>query len=634
MCGFVFVYAKREGALPGEDRLRSMESVLAHRGPDASGMKSLDRAMMAHRRLRVIDLTGGEQPMASPDGQVWIVFNGEIYNYQEVLTELRGLGHTITGASDTEVLLSAYLQWGYNCVHRLNGMFAFVIYDGRTQRVFAARDRFGEKPFYVYENDDCVYFASELKALVSANIIEKRIDPVALYSYFSTTYVIGPRTIFKDVSRLQPGHALSVMDGNVKTWPYWQPPIPTDDIDDEAEAVEQTRDLLRDAVRLRLVSDVPIGFFLSGGVDSSAIVALASEMSETPLDTFGLGFEEQMYDERSYQHTVAQRFGTHHHELVLKPQGVDVIEQMVWHLDEPFADSAALPVWFLSEDARRSVTVALSGDGADEMFAGYDTYRGHRLSERLSEVPAFVRIAAAAALRRFPTRDAGGRARYDRLARNIDDVALPACMRFLAKRQKAFRRDALRQLSPYLAGFCLEQNDRELFPDLFNHSLEPLEALTLAHQATSLPDDMLVKIDRMSMAHSLELRAPFLDHRIAELANSMSFEVKLPGGRTKNVLKKAMESYFPKDFLGRPKQGLDVPLAHWFKDDLQGFVRGQLLREDAIVPRLFDRTALEGLIGEHAGLTRDRSTQVWTLLMFEIWCRRYDIPWEAFEEGV
>jgi len=632
MCGFVFVYAKREGSLPSEDRLKAMDRVLAHRGPDASGTKTLDRAMMAHRRLRVIDLTGGQQPMASPDGLVWTVFNGEIYNYQDVLTDLRALGHAIAGTSDTEVLLTAYLEWGNECVHRLNGMFAFVIYDGRTKSVFAARDRLGEKPLYVCETGGCVFFASELKALVSANIIDKRIDPLALYSYFSTTYVIGPRTIFKDVSRLQPGHALAVLDGEVKIWPYWQPPIPTADIGDEGEAIERTRDLLRDSVRLRLVSDVPIGFFLSGGVDSSAIVAVASEISDTRLDTFGLGFEEQMYDERPYQRAVAERFGTRHHELVLKPQGVDVIEQIVWHLDEPFADSAALPVWFLAEDARRSVTVALSGDGGDEMFAGYDTYRGHMLSERLTRLPGFVRAAAAAALRHLPTLNAGRRARYDRLARNVDDVAVPARMRLLGKRQKAFRRGALRQLSPYLSGVCTEHSDRALFPDLFNESLKSLETLTLVHQTGSLPDDMLVKIDRMSMAHSLELRAPFLDHRLAELANRMSFDVKLPGGRTKYVLKKAVAEYFPDDFLWRRKQGLDVPLAHWFKDDLVGFVRDQLFRKEAVIPRLFDRAAVEGMLAEHTALARDRSTQVWTLLMFEMWCRKYDIPWEAFGE--
>lgn len=633
MCGFVFVYAKREGGLPGEATLAAMDRVLAHRGPDASGTRMVNRAMMAHRRLRVIDLTGGQQPMASPDGAVWIVFNGEIYNYHDVLAELRGLGHVLGGASDTEVLLTAYLEWGDACVDRLNGMFAFVIHDGRDERVFAARDRFGEKPLYVHESGDCVYFASELKALVAANVFAKRIDPIALYSYFSTTYVVGPRTIFRDVTRLQPGHALAVEGEKITTWPYWRPPRPSAEITDQAEAINRTRDLLRDAVRLRLVSDVPIGFFLSGGVDSSAIVALASEMSDSRLETFGLGFEEQIYDERPYQRSVAERFATHHHELVLKPRSVDVIERMVWHLDEPFADSAALPVWFLSEDARRSVTVALSGDGGDEVFAGYDTYRGHVLGERLRRVPGFVRAAAAFALRRLPVRDAGDRARWDRLARNIDDVALPARPRLLGKRQKAFRTDALRSMSPHLARAAGGDIDRALFPHLFDETLEPLGALTLVHQTISLPDDMLVKIDRMSMAHSLELRAPFLDHRLAELANRMSFDVKLPGGRTKSVLKKAMAAYFPEDFLWRRKQGLDVPLAHWFTDDLGGFVRGQLLRDDAIVPRLFERSAVEGVLRDHAMLGRDRSTQVWTLLMFEMWCRQYDIPWEAFAEG-
>lgn len=608
-----------------------MDGALRHRGPDEHGQKILPRAAMGHRRLAIIDITGGQQPMASPDGRVWIVFNGEIYNFAEVRAQLHAAGYPIKGTSDTEVLLTAYLAWGPACLDRLNGMFAFAIHDGRDDSVFAARDRLGEKPLYVMETADALYLASELKAFTAAGLVEKRLDPVALYDYFSGYYIKGPRTVFRGVRRLQPGHCLMLRDGVLSERAYWAPPVPTDELTDTPSLLRQVDDLLHDAVRMRLVADVPLGFFLSGGVDSSAIVAAASGLTDRRLKTFSIGFDEARYDEREHARFVAKRFGTDHHEFVLRPEGLDVIDQIVWHCDEPFADSSALPVWYLSKLTRQHVTVALSGDGGDEMFAGYDSYRGHILSERLRRLPAFVRTAAVAALRALPAGETGRRAAFLKLARNIEDAGLPSGQRFAQKQQAAFRRDFIAQASPLLAPVATEATDRLLYAQMFDDKLDGLAAMTLWQQMVGLPDDMLTKVDRMSMAASLEVRAPFLDHRFPELLNRVSFATKLPGGRQKYLLRTAMEKYLPADFLWRRKQGFAVPLAYWFKDSLNDHVRQKLLAPSAMVGHVFRREALERVIGEHTRLTRDWSYALWALLVFESWCGQYGIGPDALQ---
>jgi asparagine synthase (glutamine-hydrolysing) len=440
---------------------------------------------------------------------------------------------------------------------------------------------------------------------------------------------MGPRTIFRGVRRLQPGHWLKAEGAGLREQRYWVPPNPTEDLTDEQAIIEEALAILKDSVRLRLVSDVPVGFFLSGGVDSSAVVALASELGGQRLDTFSIGFNEARYDEREHARYVADRFGTRHHEFLMEPDGMEVIEQIAWHTDEPFADSSALPTWYLSKLTRQHVKVALSGDGGDEMFAGYDSYRGHVLSERLRKLPGVVRSAAAAAVRSMPTFDTGKRVARLRIARNIEDAELEAGDRFAAKQQVVFRRDYLASISPYLAPHATAANDRALFAAMFDPGLSPLAGMTVWQQTVSLVDDMLVKVDRMSMAHSLEVRTPYLDHRLAELMNRVPFNTKLPRGRQKYLLRKSMERYFPADFLWRKKQGFSVPLSYWFKDSLGDYLRQKLLAPGAMVSHVFKREALERIIGEHTRLTRDWSFALWTLLMFETWCSRYQVGPDA-----
>ena len=625
MCGIAGIVEKREGRFPDPDRLRRMSVALGHRGPDDEGIQVEGRVGLVHRRLTIIDLVGGRQPMADASGQVRIVFNGEIYNFRELGEELALLGHAVSGRSDTEVLLAAYLEWGKACPERLNGMFAFVIHDGRTGEVFAARDRFGEKPLYLCETGLELCFASELKALVEGGAAVGSVDRRALYQYFTRGYVSGPGTIFAGTRRLQPGHAFTWSPKGSRTWRYWTPSEPVSGITDPAEALRETEDLLRDSVRMRLVSDVPLGFFLSGGIDSSLVVSLGAEVAPGRMETFAIGFEEPRYDERPYAREVAERFGTRHHEFVLRPEGVEIAEELAWHLDEPFADSSALPTFFLSRLTREHVKVALSGDGGDEMFAGYDVYRGHVLSERVRRLPSSVLRAGAGVLDRTGRLGGERRERLERAARNLRDAGREAPLRFRDKQQMIFR-------SNVLAGFA-EGNwvagetgrEGEGFRRRFAAFASPLEAIAAWQRENSLVDDMLVKVDRMSMASSLEVRTPFLDHRVAELVNRIPFPVKMPELRSKHLLKTILAHHLSEEFVNRPKQGFVVPLNAWFRDDLVGYARSLVLAPEGRSRAVLRRDALERVLGEHASGRRNWGSAVWALVMFENWCRRFGV---------
>ncbi len=631
MCGFVVALAKGFASGPSSALLDTMGSAIVHRGPDEYGVRELERLSIRHRRLSIIDLDGGKQPMASADGSLQLTYNGEIYNFRELRSELETLGHLFRDRSDTEVVLAAWQQWGEACLDRLNGMFAFVLYDCRRGTLTAARDRFGEKPLYYLETANTLYLASELKALVAGGVVDKRLDPVALYSYFTLGYVSGGRSIFQGVKRLEPGHVLTFSPGDslhARAW--WRPPAPSEELDDIEDITRQSLAILRDSVHRRMVADVPLGFFLSGGVDSSAVVALASEAGSGRLETFSIGFDDPAIDERPYAKLVADRFGTHHHEFVVTPQNVDMLDDIAWHADEPFADQAALPTWFLSEMTRKYVTVALSGDGGDEIFAGYDVYRGHAISERVRAVPAPLRKLAVASLRASaPVGD--GRRRL-RLARNIEDAGLAAVERFIAKQQTVFRREFLRAVSPSLAATASADTDRTLFQSMFADFDHPLGAIALWQQTASLPDDMLHKVDRMSMAHSLEVRAPFLDHRLAELLNRTKFAAKIPGGHQKHILRRAMSGFFPSGFLNRPKQGFVVPVQRWFKGNLAGYLRAKISARDAASRGIIPQVRIERMLAEHERGTRAWDGALWALLMFEHWSRRFGVTAERFDD--
>ena len=620
VCGFVVIHSGRTGAPPPQAALDTMDRAIRHRGPDAHHQAQAGPVSFGHRRLAIIDLVGGAQPMASACGRYHLAYNGEIYNFRDVRAELEKLGRSFRDHSDTEVLLQAWAEWGEACLAKLNGMFALALYDKARDTLYLARDRFGEKPLYWSQTSIGFVAASELKALVAAGLVEKRLDPVSLYSFFTLGYVAGDRSIFAGASRLAPGSLLMFSPATgieIRRW--WQPPLPTEDIADASAAATRSLDILHDSVRLRMIADVPFGFFLSGGVDSSAIVALAAEQRSDTLRTFSIGFDDRSIDERPHARFVAERFGTEHREFVVTPQNLDVLEEIAWHADEPFADQAVLPTWFLAKMTRDHVKVALSGDGGDEIFAGYDIYRAHGLSERVRSVPAPLRRLAVAGLQ--ASAPFGDSARRLKLARNIEDVSLPPLKRFIAKQQQIFRREFFASVSPLLAPVAVEETDRLLFSALMRESAHPLGALAWWQQTCSLPDDMLHKVDRMSMAHSLEVRTPFLDHRLAELLNRTAFAAKLAGGRQKFILRSALAGYFPADFLWRPKQGFVVPLQRWFKGDLDSLVRTLLLAPGAHVQNIISASAIERIAGEHARGERMRDGALWALVMFEHWCR-------------
>ena len=625
MCGFVAIYRKADAGWSIEDRLAAMSRAIAHRGPDAHALKLVGPLGMDHRRLAIIDLDGGAQPMMSADGRTWIIFNGEIYNYRAVKAELQALGHGFRDESDTEVLLTAWQQWGEACLARLNGMFAFLIF--QDDELVLARDWFGEKPLYYSETADAFYAASELKALVAVGVVDKSIDPAALYSYLTLGYVTGTHSIFANVRKLSPGSLLRWSPRSQTLHRWWEPPAMRDDRTDIGAVVKETTDLLLDSVRLRMVSDVPVGFFLSGGVDSSAVVALASEVAGRKLSTFTIGFDDPRYDERENARFVAKRFNTDHHEFILRPENLDVLEEIAWHADEPFADQAALPTWFLSRMTRQHVTVALSGDGGDELFAGYNVYRSHGLSQKVRRIPKPFRDLAVLGLRSAAVLG-GDSEKQLRLVRNIEDAALPGAERFIAKQQTVFRR-AFLAAAWGADPAALEAMDRQTFAPL-HAAGNPLGAIATWHQTVSLPDDMLHKVDRMSMAHSLEVRTPFLDHRLAELLNRTSFDAKLPGGRQKYILRKVASAFLPEDFLWRRKQGFTPPLSQWFKGDLQGFIRGKILAPRSVSRALFGAPVLERVLGEHAGAVKSWDGALWALLMLEEWAKRNGVPADAF----
>ena len=614
--------------------LRRMVEVLRHRGPDDEGTYTSEARSQAsgqdvpgvalgHRRLSIIDLATGRQPLANEDGSVWVVFNGEIYNYRELRRRLEGAGHRFRTQSDTEVLVHLYEDEGEALPERLNGMFALAIWDAGRRQLFLARDRLGKKPLVYRLEPGRLLFASELKSLLEVSGVPRRLSPQALDAYLTYQYVPHPQTIFQGISKLPPGHCATYRDGRLTERAYWQPDFQAEDDLPAEQYAGQLRELLTSAVELRLQSDVPLGGFLSGGVDSSIVVGLMQQRSKEKVRTFSIGFPVPEYDETRYARLVAERFGTLHEEFRVEPDAVGVLPKLVWHFDEPFADSSAVPTWYVSERTRRHVTVALTGDGGDELFAGYPRYRAVWLGSLLDRLPRPLRAMLAA---RFWQR-------------------LPATARqkSLRRRFKRFA-EALGQ-SPqrrYLAWIAIfnEARRAELYSDQFLASLpdadpvafleaawarsarrDPVTAASLADLVTYLPCDLMTKVDIASMAHGLECRQPILDYRVVELAARMPLGPKFRRGRGKRILRETFRDLLPPEVLRRGKMGFGVPLDHWFRGPLAGFARDTLLDPRALERGLFRPAAVRQLVEEHLAGRFDHSYRLWALLVLELWQR-------------
>jgi asparagine synthase (glutamine-hydrolysing) len=602
----------------GRELVHRMCEVIRHRGPDDEGVMAWGGVALGMRRLSIIDLSTGHQPIHNEDRTVWVVFNGEIYNFRELRSGLEAAGHRFYTSTDTEVIVHAYEQWGAAAIGRLRGMFGLAIWDSRSRRLLVARDRIGIKPLHYAEAGGRLYFGSEIKSLLQAPDLPRDIDVGALDHYLSFLYTPRDGSIFTHVRKLPPGHLLTWCDGRLRVERYWELPADESFRGSERDAVSGLREVLADAVRSHLVSDVPLGAFLSGGIDSSLVVGLMSEVSTAPVKTFSIGFDEPAYDELEHARLVATHFGTDHHELVVKPDAVGILDRIVSHFDEPFADSSAIPTWYVSEMARRHVTVVLSGDGGDELFGGYDRYLPHpRVAAFDRYSPRIGRRLAALAADRLPHGARGknflrhvGR---DERGRYVDAI------RFYGSDEKP----AL--LSPEIR-LLLPRPDPEIglarHFDRFGALPWPSQMMRFDAE-TYLPEDVLTKVDRMSMAHSIESRVPLLDNHVIEYAASLPGAMKIRDGRRKHVLKEVAATLLPPAILARPKQGFGVPLGVWFRGNLKELFADTLLSPRSLQRGYFQHSFVRRLVDEHVAGTRDHTLRLWQLVVFERWHQQY-----------
>ena len=618
MCGVNGVFWYRGGSADA-DRVQAQARVQRHRGPDDAGVWAEGPVALGHRRLAIVDLSpGGHQPMANEDGTVHVVYNGELYNWPEVMPELAARGHRFRGRSDTEMLLHLWEEKGPDLVADLRGMFAFGLYDSRRRTLLLARDRTGKKPLYWHDDGRRLVFASELKALLADPSVPRDVDPSAIADYLTFQYVPSPGCIFKGVRKLPAGHRLVCDEQGPRVERYWELPLTTDRSMGEAEAIAGLTDRLREAVRVRLMSDVPLGAFLSGGIDSSAVVALMTQVSSTRVKTYSIGFDEEDWSELSHARAVAEHLGTEHHELVVRPHALELLPRLVWGMDEPFADASMLPTWYVSEMARHHVTVALSGDGGDEAFAGYTTYAWASRYARLDGIPYAFRRFVSRLARGLPEDLAFAR-RLRRLGMKAVDRHLEVMSHFPPHGRSAVlspeMREAMRGHDPLCAARALHERAAR--------GLGELAALPALDALTYMTDDVLVKVDRTSMMNSLETRAPLLDHHVLEWVARMPFEYKLRGDVSKWVLREAVRPYLPPHILARGKQGFGVPLERWFAGDLGRLAREILLDDRTRSRGWLSRDGVGQLLGG-AGLRDElRARRVFTLLCLELWARAY-----------
>jgi asparagine synthase (glutamine-hydrolysing) len=622
MCGIAGMLLSDPSARASADLLSAMLCSLRHRGPDDEGRHVDGPVAIGMRRLSIIDLATGHQPIHNEDGSLWVVCNGEIYNFPQLRRELEARGHLFTTHSDTEVIVHLYEDFGDDFVDHLAGMFAIALWDARRRRLVLARDRLGIKPLYYHDGAHRIVFGSEIKALLCTGI-DREIDLQALHDYLSFNYVPGPRSIFRQVRKLAPGHLLVCEGGRTILRRYWRLPGPIAvSTRSEAELAGELRGLLRKTVAEHLASDVPLGIFLSGGVDSGSLVALASEAPSTRLRTFSIGFEHPSYDELAIARTVAERFGTEHHELVIRPDAVRLVPELVRFFDEPFADSSAIPVYYVARLAREHVKVALSGEGGDEVFGGYETYAAYHMAQAYKRLPRILSQQwIPHIVRALPVSDR--RVSFDyRAKRFVDGALLPAADGHY--HWKVIFSEAAKE-SLYARGVNGFADPCRLYRGAWDHSRagDPLLRLQQVDQAVYLPDDILVKADRMTMANSLEGRVPFLDHRVVEFAATLPPRLRVRGLRTKVLLKRAMGASLPAEVIGRRKQGFNVPIPVWIRGELRDFVNDVLHPRRVRDAGFFDPRAVQDLIRDHAEHRNDWSRNLWGLLMFELWREEY-----------
>jgi asparagine synthase (glutamine-hydrolysing) len=626
MCGIAGVLYADEARAVDPAVLRAMGQSIAHRGPDAEGFLSDPGLGLVHRRLSIIDLAGGDQPVGNEDGSVQVVFNGEIYNYQALRADLERRGHRLRTHSDTEVLVHLYEDEGERLVERLRGMFAFALWDRPNRRLLLARDRLGIKPLYVYRDAEKLLFGSELKAVLAHPGVSRDLDPAGLEDYLAYGMIPGARSVFRAVEKLPPAHTLTVRAGAWGHAPrrYWQLRFEADHRPGPDEWQEAVRAKVDEAVRLHLIADVPVGAFLSGGIDSGVVVGTAAGMARGPLQTFSIGFAEEAFSELPYARQTADRFGTRHVEEVVTPDAAQLLDQLTHHFDEPFADSSALPTFLVSRMAGRGVKVALSGDGGDEAFGGYARY-AHDLREATlrHRLPAWVRRGLGPVARAWPKAD--WLPRPLRAKTRLTNLALDAAPAY-ANTLQVCRGPLRRRLLAADIAIGLDGYQPEALVCAGYAAAPPGDALAgmiAADVATLLPDDYLVKVDRASMAHGLEVRPPLLDHELLELTARIPSALKVRDGQTKWLLKRAYRDRLPGDILARPKQGFEIPVDSWLRGPLRDVVETTVLSPRARVADLIDLPTARGLYRSHLAGAGRHGAVLWSLLVLARWCERY-----------
>lgn len=665
MCGIAGVSWFQPRRLPTRGEVERMVDVLAHRGPDARGVYHSDLglldganaerawpeaasaagAILGHRRLSIIDLAGGQQPLSNEDQTVWVILNGEIYNYRELRETLKLRGHRFATDSDTEVIAHLYEDLGERCVDEFRGMFALAIWDSKKQRLVLARDRIGQKPLVYREAHGRLDFASEFKSLMQLPDAPREIDVRSLDLYLTYQYVPHPMSMLVGFQKLPPGHFAVYDRGRLSVQRYWSPPYEpgSSAIVGADSAVEdgsrlagceswskekwQTalRETLTEAVRLRMRSDVPLGAFLSGGIDSTIITGLMQSLSERPIHSFSIGFPIAKFDERSFAREASQHLGTEHHEEVVTPQALDILPKLVWHYDEPFSDSSAIPTMYLSRMTREHVTVALSGDGGDELFCGYDRYKAVRLGRWFDRLPRPIRALLTARIwQKIPAsvEQRSFRRRAKRFLEALGESPERRYLRWISIFDAHRRRELI---SPDMSARLTDHDSASFIESVYAAcpSRDFVTRTTCADVLSYLPCDIMNKVDIASMAYGLEARSPFLDHRVVELAAKMPIELKLNGKQGKQILIDTFADLLPASIQTRPKMGFGVPIDHWFRNELKPLLFDVLLSKQALERGFFNQQAVQDLVDDHISLKWDNSYRLWNLLIFEIWQQTY-----------
>lgn len=625
MCGIVGI-ANSNSRRIDREVLEQMNGAITHRGPDEDGFFVKENIGLAMRRLSIIDLAGGQQPIFSQDKTKSIVFNGEIYNFKELRDDLEKSGDKFYTNSDTEVIVHLYEKYGVDCVQHLRGMFAFAIWDEVAKTLFIARDRVGKKPLlYSHQKNGDLIFGSEFQAVLKHPDISREVDFDAIDSYLTYLCVPAPKTAFKQIRKLEPGHWMRWKNGEIETKRYWLPDFSKKIKITQEEAEDETLRILREATKMRLISEVPLGAFLSGGVDSSAIVALMAQESEKPVKTFSIGFEEQDFSELKYARQVAEHVGAEYNEFIVKPNALEVLPILVKHYGEPYADSSAIPTYYVAKETRKFVTVALNGDGGDESFAGYERHAAMRLAEQYNHVPKFVRkLFIEPPINLFPTSELN-KSRVRDVQRFLKAASLPKTERYF-RWMSTFYRDAKESL--YTKDFVetVSQNDPiEVLEKWFSKANGSgiVDTTLLTDQMTYLPNDLLVKVDIASMANSLEARSPFLDHKVIEFAASLPENIKMKRIETKSLLKKVAAKLVPSEVIYRRKMGFGVPIGNWFRSNMKNFVKDILLSEKSLKRGIAKPEIIEKYVREHTEAEKDHTFQIWTLLMLELWFQEF-----------